>query len=62
MRKQQLSPQMQHYWEIRYQKLVEEIREAARELGMSDPIPTREERVWIKQNLRSVSVDVIGAK
>ena len=57
-----LTPQMKIYWEVRYDKLIEEVREAARLLGRPDPIMTRMERQFVVQNLRSGEVDVIGAK
>jgi len=60
--KKQMTPQLKTYYEIRYDLLIEEIREIAKILGRSNPVPTKHERVWLKQNFRSGCVDVIGAK
>ena len=44
MTTRQLSPELKNYYQIRYQKLIEEIRQIAALLDIPDPIPNRKTR------------------
>ena len=57
-----LSPQLKTYYEIRWDKLLDELHELSIRLDRPYPIKTRRERrerVWLESNARSDRVDVM---
>lgn len=62
MRQNNISPQLKTYYEIRWDRLLEELRELSSVLGRQYPVPSKEQRIWLEQNASSNQVDVIGAK
>ncbi len=61
-RQNNLTPEMMAYYNVRYDKLIEELRQVASILDRPNPIPTKQQRIWLMQHTRSITVDVIGAK
>lgn len=56
------SQAMMTYYEVRYDKLIEELRQIAAILNRPNPIMTRKERQFVNQRSRLNQVDVIGAE
>lgn len=57
-----MTPQLRTYYEVRYDILIQELRQIAEMLGRPNPVPTKRERQRLQQPYSPAVVDVMGAK